>query len=369
MHSPRLRAIALIVSALIGTVACGGSDGRSPAGPTPTESGNPAAPAPVTGATITGTVTAGVVAEVRSLDTGLAGVKISVSGTDLSTTTGAGGGFQLRAVPPGLVRLLFETPGASGSLDLADVSQTEEISLSVVVSASTIELAAEARVNGSQAQLEGKVVGANYTARTLVVGATTVVVPADAPITNGFRELELEDVIVGARIHVKGSAATGTTITATSIIVQQTGLERVTVSGEVSDMAGACPDVTFKFGSLVLAVNGSTIFVQGTCGDLEGGVTVEVKGIRRTDGSVLGTMVKFKSGGNGNPEKTVELSGVVSGLSGSCPARRFQLAGREIKTTGATTFLTPCGSLTNGQTVEVKGKETGDGKVNASQVK
>ena len=105
---------------------------------------------------------------------------------------------------------------------MADVSQTEEISLSVVVSASTIELAAEARVNGSQAQLEGKVVGANYTARTLVVGATTVVVPADAPITNGFRELELEDVIVGARIHVKGSAATGTTITATSIIVQQT---------------------------------------------------------------------------------------------------------------------------------------------------
>jgi hypothetical protein len=368
MDSLRLRAITLIVSALMGTFACGGSDGRSPAGPTPTETGNPASPAPVAGATITGTVTSGVVAEVRALGAGVAGVKISVSGTELSTTTSAGGGFQLRGVPPGLVRLLFETPGASGSLDLADVSQTEEISLSVVVGASTIELAGEERVNGSQAQLEGKVVSANYAARTLVVGSTTVVAPAGIPITNGFRDLELEDVIVGARIHVKGSRS-GDAITATSIMVQQTGLERVTVSGVVSDVVGACPDVTFQFGSLALAVNGSTIFVKGTCSDLQSGVTVEAKGMRRTDGSVLATMLKFKSAGVDGPDKSVELSGAVSGLSGSCPARKFQLAGREVKTNGATTFLTPCDTLINGQTVEVKGKEAGDGKVTASQVK
>ena len=94
----------------------------------------------------------------------------------------------------------------------------------MVVSGSTVELESQERVTGSQAQLEGKVLSVNYGARTLVVGTTTVLVPEGIPITNGYRALELEDVIVGARIHVKGSRA-GDTITATSIMVQQTGLE------------------------------------------------------------------------------------------------------------------------------------------------
>jgi hypothetical protein len=252
---------------------------------------------------------------------------------------------------------------------LDDVSEAEEISLSIVVSGSTIELAGQERVTGSQAQLEGKVISVNYPARTLVVGTTTVLVPEDAAITNGFRQLELQDVIVGARIHVKGSES-GDTITATSIIVQQTGLERVTVTGVASDVSGVCPDVTFKFGSVALAVNASTIFVKGTCSDLESGVTLEAKGLRRTDGSVLATMVKFKSGGeNGPGNKTVEFTGVISALGGTCPARTFQAAGREVKTNGSTTFLTPCATLANGQTVEVKGKETGGGKVTATEVK
>jgi len=312
---------------------------------------------------VAGTIFSGGIATIRLLG-GLGGIKISVSGTDLSTTTDANGGFQLRGVPPGLVRLLFEGPGASGSLDLEDVSQTEQISLSLVVSGSTIELAEQERIAGSQAQLEGKVVNANYAARTLVVGTTTVAVPESASITNGFRQLELQDVIVGARIHVKGSMS-GDAITATTLIVQQTGLDRVTESGVVSDVSGECPDVRFKFGSLGLAVNGSTIFVQGTCDALKSGVNAEAKGLRRTDGSVLVTMLKFKSK---KGDTTVEFSGVISALSGKCPARKFQAGGREVQTNGATTFLTPCATLANGLTVGIKGKDAG-GKVTASQVK
>ena len=197
-------------------------------------------------------------------------------------------------MPPGRVRLRFQGSGASGTLELTDVSQTEEIALTVVVNGSTVELESQERVTGSQAQLEGKVASVNYAARSLVVGTTTVMVPEGIPITNGFRALELQDVIVGARIHAKGSRA-GDTMTATSLMVQQTGLERVTLSGVVSDLGGACPTETFKFGSQVIAVNASTIFVQGACSDLTSGATVEVKGFRRTDGSVLATMVKFKS--------------------------------------------------------------------------
>ena len=375
MNPLRLRAVSLIVCAFVLATGCGGSGNPSPAGPSPTESNTPPPPAPsASGATVSGTVTAGASGQARvyalgqALGAGLPGVTVSVEGTDLSTTTGPDGAFELRGVPPGRVRLRFQGSGATGTLELTDVSQTEEIALTVVVSGSTVELESQERVTGSQAQLEGKVVSVNYAGRSLVVGTTTVTVPDGIPITNGFRELELQDVIVGARVHVKGSRA-GDTITATSIMVQQTGLERVTLTGVVSDLGGACPAATFKLGSQVIAVNESTIFVQGACDDLASGDTVEVKGFRRTDGSVLATMVKFKSDDDGDGGgKSVELSGDISELSGSCPARTFNIGDREVRTTGATNFLTPCATLANGQNVNVKGKATGNGKVNASEV-
>ncbi len=65
----------------------------------------------------------------------------------------------------------------------------------------------------------------------------------------------------------------------------------------------------------------------------------DVKGFRRTDDSVLATMVKFKSNGDDDGAgESVELSGAISELSGSCPARSFHIGDREVRTTGATNF-------------------------------
>lgn len=356
MQMPQLRTTAVLLAALL-TAACGSGNG-SPVGPSPADSSGLGS-----GATVRGTVTAGRgTAQVRALNTGMAGITVSVEGTNLSVTTSSGGSFVLRGIPPGLVRLLFQGPGVTGTLELNGVTQTEEIELTIELTGSTIEVASQERVTGSEAQLEGKVVTADYAARTLVVGDTTVLVPEGIPITNGYRALDLEDVIVGARIHVKGSLG-GDVLTASRIIVQQTGLERVTLSGVVSDVTGTCPDVAFKFGSIGVAVNGSTIFVQGTCADLVGGLAVEVKGLRRTDGSVLATMVKFKEAGT-----RIEFSGTISNLSGSCPARHFVADGREVRTNGSTAFLTPCATLANGQAVAIAGKVTGSGMVIASQI-
>lgn len=371
MNALRLCTLAPVAVALLLASACGGSDSPSPVSPSPVESGPGAPPAPTpsaSGATVSGTVSSGAIGQLRalslsqSMNAALAGVTVTVEGTNLSATTGPGGTFALRGVPPGHVRLRFQGSGASGTLDLDDVTESEEIELSVVVNGTTVELETEQRVTGAQAQLEGKVVSVNYGARTLVVGTTTVTVPEGIPITNGNRALDLVDVTVDARVHVKGTR-TGDAITATSVMVQQAGLERVTLSGVVSDLGGGCPAATFKIGSQAVAVNSSTLFVQGECDDLVSGATVEVKGLGRTDGSVLATMVKFSSKGS----KTVEVSGVIAQLSGKCPARVFRIGDREIKTTGATTFATPCATLADGQTVTVKGKEAG-GKVTASEV-
>lgn len=364
-----LHTFALVGVALL-TLACGG-------GP---ESGSPVGPSPVgpvggsSGATISGTVSGAGAAQARALGAGLGGVKVSVEGTDLSATTNGNGAFVLNAVPPGLVRLLFQGNGASGTVDLSEVTQSETIAISVVVNGSSVELESEARTTGSEAQLEGKIASINYAARSMVVGTTTVTVPEGVEITNGYRLLAFTDLIVGARIHVKGTRS-GETITASRILAQQTGLETVTLKGTVSDVAAACPDRTFRFGSTAIAVNRSTIFVQGSCDQIQNGLTLEVKGLRRPDGSILATQVKFNKGDEDDEEEEeeegvpVEFSGTISALSGPCPARRFMAAGREVQTTGATNFLTPCATLANGQTVSVKGKQTGNGKVIAREVK
>ena len=376
-----LRAIALCLGLAVATAGCGGSDSPLPAGPTPTEGAGPApapAPGPSLGATVSGTVTDRASAQAFALGqvqllAGMAGVRVSVDGSDLTATTGPGGAFELRGVPAGRLRLRFDAPRASGMLEIADVSQTETITLTVVVSGSAVELESQQRETGSQAQLEGKVLGANYAARSLVVGTTTVMVPEGTPITNGNRDLDLIDVIVGARVHVKG-ARTGDTLTATRVMVQQTGLARVSLSGNLSNLGGACPDATFRFGSTTIAVNSSTMFVRGSCGALAGGLPLEVKGLRRADGSVLATMVRFTGDPDDDDEEgegggLVDVSGAISGLGGSCPARTFQAGGRQVRTTGATAFLTPCATLANGQTVQVKGRATGNGTVVASEVK
>ena len=374
MLTVKRSALPWLAAVLASAIACGGSD-RSPVSPSPSE-GGVGGPSPAAGgATVSGTVAAGSAAQVLALGSvsalgGVNGVRVTVAGTDLSTTTASSGAFSLHGVPPGRVLLNFQGSGVAGTLELSDVSAAEDIDLVLVVNGSTVELESQERVTGSQAQLEGKVLSADYAARRFVVGTTNLVVPEGVPITNGYRALALTDVIVGARLHAKGTQA-GDTLTATQVMVQQTGLERVSVSGVLSDLQGACPETTFRFGSLVLGVNASTIFVGGTCADLKSGAELDVKGFRRTDGSVLATMVKFKKAGDDDGDDDgvpVELNGPIAELSGPCPARSFTVGARKVRTTGATVFLTACETLVNGQVVRVKGKATGNGMVIASEV-
>lgn len=64
-----------------------------------------------------------------------------------------------------------------------------------------------------------------------------------------------------------------------------------------------------------------------------------------------------------------EFTGAIAGMGGGCPALSMTVAGRSVKTNGATSFLkAACGALHSGMTVEVKGAVQADGSVLASQV-
>lgn len=300
MTAPLRRLLPVLLVSVV-AAACGGST-KSPAAPetagteaTPTPSPSPT---PATGATISGLVSSGAASSMAGAVPmgafGLAGVSVSVSGTSLSAMTDAGGHFRLSGVPPGLVRLQF-SGGVNGEVEIQDVGEQESIEIEVHASGGEVEIESEERNNGGESQLEGKIASVNAGAHTFRIGDTGVVVPSSASITDGFRALDFSDLVVGARVHVKGSKS-GSTITASRIEVQQSTLDKVNTSGTVANLGGACPNRTFRIGSQRVAVNDSTIFVHGGCGDLVNGMDVDVKGLRRPDGSILGTQVKLPNG-------------------------------------------------------------------------
>jgi uncharacterized protein DUF5666 len=322
----RLRRFLPAVFICVLAAACGGSTPKSPTAPgtAGTEATGTPSPSPTTGATISGLVSSGastnMAAAIALGASGLAGVTITVSGTGLHATSDGAGHFTLTGVPSGNVRLQF-SGGANGDIEIDDVDAHERITLVVHGSGSGMEIDVEEREGGPEAQLEGKIASVNTGAHTFVISDISVSVPGSASIAHGSRTMTFSDLVVGARVHVKGSK-TGSTITATRIEVQQSG--------------GPGPG------------NGNG-----------------------NGGNGNGTDDNDNDDNDDNPggAQEVEFTGTVSSLSGTCPALTFAAAGRSVTTTSSTNFRTECSAIHNGLNVEVKGTATGNGPVTATRIK
>jgi hypothetical protein len=66
----------------------------------------------------------------------------------------------------------------------------------------------------------------------------------------------------------------------------------VELKGVMSGKTGACPALTFTVSSTSVVTNASTQFRDVSCTSLANGNSVEVKGTRQSNGSVLATRVE-----------------------------------------------------------------------------
>jgi hypothetical protein len=95
-----------------------------------------------------------------------------------------------------------------------------------------------------------------------------------------------------------GAARTGTLIVAgQTVTVEQAavvdGVE-VTVQGDITNLQGACPVVTFALGSDSLQTTVATFYKTGACGKLKNGVSVRAKGLRApVVGTITITEIEF----------------------------------------------------------------------------
>jgi hypothetical protein len=152
-------------------------------------------------------------------------------------------------------------------------------------------------------------------------------------------------------------------------------------------------------GTVVGGSTGATVAVDGTgiSDDIDGAGHFELTGVPAGD-----IELRFDSGGVGaalpiaavaeqdqieinvtltggsatldrmqrrSPDHSIEVKGVVSSVSGSCPTLRFSVGGTTIATDGATRFEDgTCGAIQNGVRVEAKGTLQPDGSLLAHKV-
>jgi hypothetical protein len=328
---------------------------------------------------------------------GITGVTVTIVGTSITTGVDGSGRFTLMNVPAGNVQLQF-SGAVNGTLTVGTVGSTDTVDLTITVSGGTIAIDTEVQNGSSQAQLEGKIealppttaaMSFSAAGRTVVTNSSTQFVD-DQGHTRSFADLK-----VGMRVHVKGSLS-GTTLTATRVELQLPDDmppttpaptptptptptpppptpeppegQSVTITGTLTSISGTSPNLTLMVGTTTVHTTSQTE-VESQNGDdsvkddgsgnslsaLAVGQSLRVEGKRNTDMSVNAESIDILSGAIG----TVQMSGSISGLAGTCPALTFVINGTTIKTSTTTSFKGGmCSALKNGTKVSVKGTRT-----------
>lgn len=360
------------------TAACSGGAGLAM---TPTAPSTVGSTPSAGGAVISGRVNtvapapAGVASADRWTSMATRGITVTVVGSSVSAVVDGGGQFTLNDVPAGTVQLKFSGQGVDASLTMSGVSATDRIEISVTLSGSNARLDSDHRTNNG-VEVNGLVSAVNVGARTLQVAGQTVTVPPTAVLRHGSTPLTMADVKVGDRVQVKGTRS-GTSVTATEVKVEDVGNDNsgpgnqtAEVTGAVAALSGTCPSISFTVGATRVSTTAATTFKDGACSLLRNGTAVEAKGRRNADGSILATEVENKSDDDDDDGvKETEVSGTVGGLSGSCPALAFTVAGTAVKTDAKTDFRSACSAVKAAAKVEVKGVRQTDGKLLATRLK
>ena len=138
----------------------------------------------------------------------------------------------------------------------------------------------------------------------------------------------------------------------------------VRISGLLGQLGGSCPRLQFKIGSKRVGTDDSSAFADDSCSGLREGEAIEVDGGWDSDGSLVAGKVRRQ---HQPPE--FEIRGPVVGLNGTCPNLSFSVGTEQLSTDAGTRFRDqPCGSLRNGQSVEVHGIHRADGSAHAREL-
>lgn len=157
------------------------------------------------------------------------------------------------------------------------------------------------------------------------------------------------DLKVDAKVGAIGVAQADGSIAATAVTILPP--PPVSLSGAISGLTGTCPAVTFKIGTKTVTTNAATVWATGKCADLKADSRVAVSGMVQADGSVLAAKIGLVV-----PVPVPALVGVVTAVSGTCPAVTITIGTKVAVTSAATVFDgKTCADVKVGATVGIYG--------------
>ena len=183
--------------------------------------GLPAAPA---GATIQGTVVTGATAAQASAPhamSGAGGIRVSVTGTNLTTTTDGAGKFVITGVPSGTVELHLEGPGLDARLTLTGLAAGQTLTITVRAAGSQASLEADDDDQDHEAELRGAIQSIDLATSSLMVAGKKVVTNSSTRIAGQHdATLALKDLKVGEKVEVEGTSQADQSVLARKIEVE-----------------------------------------------------------------------------------------------------------------------------------------------------
>lgn len=298
--------IAVAVAAVATAAAACGGNQSSPVAPTPLSMA-PSLPAGVaTGATIAGTVLG---APTNSqYGTQRVPITVSASGSSSAAPIDDNGHFALNNVPAGHVDLHFMGTGIDAHLAV-DVGEHATVAITVRLNGNDAHLeddhgAPNQGPGNDHAELKGTINAGSLmgtcAAHTLsfTLGTTMVRTSGSTQFTDGT----CESLRGGKRVEVKGTPQSDNSILAASVEGDEEeenednrqGAVELNGTIAIGSMTGACAtsSLSFKVGSTLVKTNASTEFRNTSCASLKVGDSVEVKGARQSDASVLALRVE-----------------------------------------------------------------------------
>ena len=276
-------------------VACGGGSSSMTGPDVPAVAIPPAA----VGATIAGTVESGAVSSSQVGAASVSGLRVSVTGTELRTTTDDSGRFTLSGVASGRVELRFEGSGIDARLELEGLENGQTLSVTVRVSGSS---ASRVDDHGRETEVRGRLdsVGGS----SLVVAGRTVRIDSSTRLLGRNNEtVDLSAFRPGDIVEVEGIPQSDGVLLATKVKLEDQGDDDGPANGIGEDVEFT--GTISRLDPLTVAgrsvrTDGSTRYLGNrnealTATDvLRVGNRVEVEGHTQPDGSVFAKKIKLE---------------------------------------------------------------------------
>ena len=170
----------------------------------------------------------------------------------------------------------------------------------------------------------------------------------------------------GARIRVRGTRTSATTIAASRIDLRDNGRKKLGGQVTINSITGTCPNLTMNVHGVRVTTNSSTVFENGECGNLRPGTKVVIEVETEGTGAVA-TLIRITDQPGGNRE--LEGEGTVGSVTGTCPTLTMVVNGTSVMTTSQTTFADgTCSDIRAGTRIRAKGTFQG-GSLVATEVR